>query len=319
MTNDFSLGLLMDLRNPPEWRESWQSIVGGALELAEEAERLGAGAIWATEHHGFADGYLSQPLTFLAAAAARTHRVRLGTGVLLASFQHPQHVAEQAALVDQISGGRLELGIGAGYSPSEFSTFGGDLTRRMTSADRSAATIRDLLWGDTIAPPPLQERLPMWMGYQGPQGARRAGRLGLGLLCPNPALLPAYRSGLEEGGHDPEIARTGGMLPFLVAEDPDRTAVEVAPYYAHQVDTYAQARTGHAQRTDPKTLLSGLTDPDSSGLQVLSPEEAVRRITEIRAQGPVRHLYMWASISGMGDHLVREHIELTFGKVAPAL
>src|SRR5690606_6110691 len=111
-----AIGFLFDVRNPAPWARPWPEVVGSALDLVVEAELQGAGSIWATEHHDFPDGYLSQPLTFLAAAAARTRRVRLGTGVLLAAMRHPRHVAEQASFIDNLSDGRLELGIGAGYA-----------------------------------------------------------------------------------------------------------------------------------------------------------------------------------------------------------
>src|SRR5690606_22136564 len=115
-----------------------------------------------------------------------------------------RHVAEQASFIDNLSDGRLELGIGAGYAPHEFELFERDLGRRMTLADQSVRDLRALLWNGQLVPPPQQAQMPLWLGYQGPQGARRAGRLGVGLLAPNPALLSPYRDGLIEGGHDPE-------------------------------------------------------------------------------------------------------------------
>src|SRR4051794_25285318 len=100
------IGIYTDLRNPPAWHEPWPDVYARALERIVEAERLGIGSVWATEHHGFEDGYLPQPLTFLAAVAARTTRVRLGTAVLLAPLRPALHIAEEAAVVDVLSGGR---------------------------------------------------------------------------------------------------------------------------------------------------------------------------------------------------------------------
>jgi alkanesulfonate monooxygenase SsuD/methylene tetrahydromethanopterin reductase-like flavin-dependent oxidoreductase (luciferase family) len=110
-----NVGLYFDLRNPPPWRQDWQRLYAFTLEMCEEAERLGIHSVWFTEHHLFEDGYIPQPLTFASATAARTSRIRIGIAILIAPLYHPVHLAEQAAVVDIVSGGRLDLGIGAGY------------------------------------------------------------------------------------------------------------------------------------------------------------------------------------------------------------
>src|ERR1700694_4992398 len=109
------VGIYFDLRNPPVWAADWSRLYGFSLELCEEAECLGCHSIWLTEHHLFDDGYLPQPLIMAAAIAARTSRVRIGTGILIAPLHHPVELAEQAAVVDIISSGRVDIGIGAGY------------------------------------------------------------------------------------------------------------------------------------------------------------------------------------------------------------
>ena len=99
------------------------------------ADRAGIGAIWVTEHHGFADGYLPAPLTFCAAIAARTHQARIGTAVVVSPLIPPAALAEQAAVVDILSDGRLELGLGAGWREAEFASFGADYARRYEALD----------------------------------------------------------------------------------------------------------------------------------------------------------------------------------------
>src|SRR5580658_9561087 len=117
------LGIYLDLRNPPGWRRPWASHYARSLEVVEEAERLGAATVWLSEHHFFEDGYLPQPLTFAAAIAARTSRIRIGTAVLLAPLRLPLQLAEEAAVVDVLSGGRLDLGVGVGYRVPEYEGF----------------------------------------------------------------------------------------------------------------------------------------------------------------------------------------------------
>jgi alkanesulfonate monooxygenase SsuD/methylene tetrahydromethanopterin reductase-like flavin-dependent oxidoreductase (luciferase family) len=166
-----NVGLYFDLRDPPAWRQGWSRTYGFALEMCEEAEHLGAHSIWLSEHHLFEDGYLPQPLTFAAAVAARTNLVRIGTAIVVAPFRHPVHLAEEAAIVDAISGGRLDLGLGAGYRAPEFALFGADpATSRYRQTE---ALVRDLrrIWAEgAVTPPPLQSPLPVWLGYNGPSG-----------------------------------------------------------------------------------------------------------------------------------------------------
>ena len=320
------LGLFLDLRNPAAWRRPWADHYAATLELVAEAERLGAASVWATEHHFFDDGYLPQPLTFLAAAPARTPRVPQGPAVVLAALRHPLHLAEEAAVVDLVSAGRLELGIGAGYRQPEYEAFGKDLGRRMSLTDEAAAQVRDLLWSGELLPPPVQDRMPIWMGYQGPRGARAAGRLGLGLLSLRRQLLEPYTDGLREAGHDASIARMGGVVDLIVADDPEKAAHELAPHYAHQLDSYARSAVEGTGRAMPAPAP---VDVDSLPEQVLAEEPARLAVRDVdgavellrsRTAGlPVEHVYLWASIAGMPDHLVERHVELTFGEVARRL
>jgi len=145
-----NIGVWFDLRNPPGWRQDPARLAAFTLELCEEAELLGADSLWFSEHHGFEDGYLPQPLTFAAAAAARTTRVRLGTGILVAPLRKTAQLAEEAAVVDLISGGRLELGLGAGYRVPEFELFGTDFAARYQILDQQVSELRRL-WGDALS------------------------------------------------------------------------------------------------------------------------------------------------------------------------
>ena len=319
------LGLYFDLRNPAPWARPWPEVYGRALDLVVEAERLGAGSVWFSEHHLFADGYLPQPLTFAAAAAARTSRVRIGTAVLVAALRPAVVVAEEAAVIDQLSGGRLELGIGAGYSVPEYELYNTDITKRYGLTDAAVAEIRRLLDGGIVTPPAAQNPFPIWLGYQGPQGAKRAGRLGVGLLSLDRALLDPYLEGLVEGGHDPATARTGGMLDIIVADDPEAAFERILPHYAHQLNSYRVAAVAGTGRDAPKEitvdkLRSGAAQKGQiPGLRVLTPTDAVAAILDATEGAPVEHVYLWASVAGMPDDLVERHVELTCTQVAPNL
>jgi len=280
------LGLYFDLRNPAPWARPWPEVYGRALDLVVEAERLGAASVWFSEHHLFTDGYLPQPLTFAAAAAARTSRVRIGTAVLVAALRPAALVAEEAAVIDQLSGGRLELGIGAGYSVPEYELYNADIAKRYGLTDAAVAEIRRLLDDGIVTPPAAQNPFPLWLGYQGPQGAKRAGRLGVGLLSLDRSLLDPYREGLVEGGHDPATARTGGMLDIIVADDPEEAFERILPHYAHQLNSYRAAAVAGSGRDAPKEitvekLRGGAAQKGQiPGLRVLTPTDAVSAIRE---------------------------------------
>ena len=120
---------------------------------------------------------------------------------------HPRALAEQAALVDVLSDGRLELGLGAGYREDEFVGFDADRNRRFQTLEAIAGQLPSLWASGAVTPPPVQQPLPTWIGGRGPRCARVAGRLGAGLLWLDRELWTIYRDALVAAGHDPGSAR----------------------------------------------------------------------------------------------------------------
>jgi alkanesulfonate monooxygenase SsuD/methylene tetrahydromethanopterin reductase-like flavin-dependent oxidoreductase (luciferase family) len=321
------VGIYFDLRNPPEWRRPWGRFYGETLELIEQAEAWGIDNVWVSEHHFFEDGYLPQTLTFASAIAARTQRVRIGTAVLLAALRPSIQTAEEATIVDLVSNGRLDLGLGAGYRLPEYEAFGQDLSRRYTLTDRAAREIRAWLADERFVPKPVQDPLPIWMGYQGPQGARRAGRLGEGLLSVQRELFEPYREGLAEGGHDPGSARMTGLLNIVLADDPEAAWPRMKEHLRYQLDSYRRYLVEGTGAPTPRPV-----DPDrwreaganaKKGVlpqfQLLTADEAIAAVTDATAGLPVHGVHFWASIAGMPDDLVHRNVELLATRLQPAL
>jgi alkanesulfonate monooxygenase SsuD/methylene tetrahydromethanopterin reductase-like flavin-dependent oxidoreductase (luciferase family) len=316
------VGLFVDLRNPPQWRRPWPEHYQSVLARLTAADELGIDSIWLTEHHLFEDGYLPQPLTFAAALAVRTRRVRLGTAILQAPLRTSIDIAEQSALVDVLSGGRLELGLGAGYRVPEWNAFGVDGTHRYELLEDRAREVRRLWDEGEITPSPVQGRPPIWIGGEGPRAARMAGRLGEGLLALLPALLPVYRESLERSGHDPESARMSGCANLILADDPEHAWSIIRPHLDYQWNSYARyAAEGTA--ASPEYL-----DPDrlrTDGLPILprfavsTPQDAARVLHEWLDPLPVDHVYFWDSIAAMPDELASRHAELLATELAPLL
>ena len=321
------VGAYFDMRNPQRWRRDPAELYGAFPELCEEVEHVGLDSIWVTEHHGFDDDYMASPLTMLAAAAVRTQRVRLGTGIVVAPLHEAAELAEQAAVVDLLSAGRLDLGIGAGYRPTEFALYGADMATRYRTNDDRAGQIRALWASGEVTPRPAQERVPIWMGYLGPKGARRAGRLGEYLLSPDARLWEHYRAGLEEGGHDPAIARMGGGIQAWATDDPERDWPIVSEHLSHQLNSYRiHARMGYDnlppfRPIDPEVVRQrrprGFTSTDYFVFG--TPVEVADFVLDFSAGAPVDTVYFWASMPGMTHEQIVRNIRTIGEDLAPLI
>lgn len=318
-----NVGIYFDLRNPPSWRTDWSRLYGFTLEMCEEAESLGCHSIWLSEHHLFDDGYLPQTLTFGAAVAARTKNVRIGTAILIAPLHHAVEVAEQAVIVDIVSGGRLDLGLGAGYRVPEFDLYGADMKRRYSTTDGTVAELRRL-W-DVVTPRPVQEPIPVWMGYMGPKGARRAGILGEGLLSASAALWAPYRDALIEAGHDPATGRMAGGINGWVTNDPEADWPLVSKHVASQFDSYRRHMvegTGAPipSPVDPMRLRSREVERNPLGrIFYGTPQEVSEGIRGYTAGAPVETVFFWASLAGMPEADVARGIQTICQDLAPRL
>lgn len=158
-----------------------------AQELFVVADELGFDAGWVAQHHApLQGGGLSSPWTFLAYAAARTRRIGLSTAITILPLEHPLRLAEDVAVVDTLSGGRVEIGVGPGSGPEEYEAFGVDYSLRRELTTSHLETLRRALAGEsafTIQPRPagdFTERI--WQGVFSRPGARFAAEGGSGLL-----------------------------------------------------------------------------------------------------------------------------------------
>lgn len=324
------VGILSDLRNPAEWHTPWAEHYQYKLDVYVEAERLGFDTVWLTEHHFFPDGHMPQPIAFAVAVAARTSRIGIGTATALAPNRHAIHIAEESALVDVISGGRFQLGIGTGYVPRDLTRFGVRMEDRFALLEQRAREIRRLFDEGEVHPGPIQKRLPIWVCVTGPRGSRMAGRLGEGVGWLDPAQLAPYREGLAEGGHSPDSARMAGLCQLLISEDPERDWQRVKPYLEYQFGDYARAamedtdaiqqpNISDAANLDVDAMRSPGPVMVPPAFDVVTPDEAIRRLGEWLGPMPVAEVYFFESVAGMPRDLVQSHLELLAGKVAPAL
>jgi alkanesulfonate monooxygenase SsuD/methylene tetrahydromethanopterin reductase-like flavin-dependent oxidoreductase (luciferase family) len=185
MGSSFRLGFLTHLEGAGDPVRVYRE----AIELFVAAEALGFDVGWVAQHHFKADaGRLPAPLPFLAAVAERTRSLRLGIAVVVLPLEQPIRLAEDAAVVDLLSGGRLELGLGSGFDPLEFRAFGLEVERRRELTTQGLQALQRTLRGGDLgggvrmepADAALADRL--WLSVYGAEGARYAAENGAGLL-----------------------------------------------------------------------------------------------------------------------------------------
>ncbi len=232
-------GVAHDFRCPPGSAYSMADVYAQTMEQIALVDRLGLDLVWFSEHHFVEDGYLPNFVPVAAAAAAVTSRIRISTDIALAPFAHPLRLAEDMGILDQLSGGRMELGIGLGYAPHEFAAFGMPRSHRVSYTEE-AIEILKLAWtGERfsfagkrwrfddvrVTPQPVQEGgPPLWLASTSPASVARAVRFDTHLLPQGPrsVVLDPWRSATSAAGRDPEGYRIGIIRSVLVTDDPER-------------------------------------------------------------------------------------------------
>ena len=241
MSHSIRIGALYGFRNPPGSGLSFPEMYARVLQQIELVDQLGFDHVWITEHHFVDDGYMPSPLVMSAAIAARTSRVAIGQDVMLLPFTNPVRLAEDLAVLDNLSNGRMMLGAGMGYVPSEFAAMG---IARSERAQRMNETLEILrrsftedefdfdgthfqLRGVRVRPRPAQVGgPPLWIAAMGEPGARRAARFDAHLLPQGDrrAVLDPWRAALAERGRDAAEYRVAIARPFVVNDDPAAAA-----------------------------------------------------------------------------------------------
>ena len=333
MARPLRFGLWYDFRNPPAWRQDPTRLYRGLLDQIARADALGWDDVWLSEHHFIPDGYTPSMLPLGCAIAARTERIHIGTSVLLLPLHDPLRVAEDAATLDVLSGGRLELGVAVGYRIEEFVGFAIPREERGSRMDEAVPLLRAFLRGETVThagrhycyrdvevhPRPVQPEPRLWIGGFTPPALRRAARLGDAFIAIGPVrpLVDAYRAELAKLGKDPDAHEVAaGLMWLLVARDPEKRWAEAGEHLLYQANLYAKW-FGEAGLPFAPTAAS-TQELRERGVLIVTPEQARDAISRYADENLITRFYGWTVPPGLPPEWSDEHVELMAREVIPA-
>jgi alkanesulfonate monooxygenase SsuD/methylene tetrahydromethanopterin reductase-like flavin-dependent oxidoreductase (luciferase family) len=320
--------LRFDLRNPPAASTTMAERYQAALDMAEWADKRGFVAVILSEHHGSDDGYLPSPLTMAAAIAGRTRQIRILVAALVAPFYDPLRLAEDAAVVDNLSGGRLDLVIGAGYVPAEFAMFGVGLDERVRRSTEAITTLRNAWTGEPfeyrgrtvrVTPAPATPGGPgLMLGGSSAGAARRAARLEIPFFPTDDGVWEVYRGETIALGRPDPGPYLGGDTSFVhLARDVEQGWAQVAPFALHEAAAYGRLHVGAGPGVATSyRAFDSVTELRASGqYRVLRPEELVAELS-----GPgLRSLAVHPMMGGIPPKVAWESLRLLEQEVIPAL
>lgn len=342
----------LHLFESPQGR-SEKEIIDEQIELMVDAEALGFDSVWTAEHHFTEYGHCASPAVTLAVVAARTRRIRLGTGVVVLPLNHPVRVAEDFAFLDHMSDGRIDVGVGRGYQPMEFRGYGVDPARSREMFREQIDIIRRA-WTEerfsyegefyrlddvSVRPAPLQKpHPPVWMAALSPATFDLCARFGFHLLC-----APVFGFDLEAGAE--HIARY--RQAAAARGDDDRNVAALTITYVAETTQQARADLRDAVMWYYRTLARYIAPPagqvpvagyefygtareflenvdwdtvvERGAVVCGSPAEVTDRIAEIRARCGFSHYLGWTRIGGLDPAKARRSMELMGERVIPEL
>ncbi|RBY97654.1 LLM class flavin-dependent oxidoreductase [Blastococcus sp. TF02-8] len=307
------------------------------LEEIELADRVGLHSFGIGEHHR-PEYYDSAPPVILAAAAARTSRIRLGSAVAVLSAADPVRVFQQFATLDLISRGRIDLVVGRGSFTEAFPLFGLsladydelfaeklDLLLRIRESEHVtwSGRHRPPLTGQGVYPRPLQDPLPIWVGVGGtPESFARAGLLGLPLMVAiiggQPRqfapLIDLYRRAGEHAGHAKELLQVGLHVFGFVAESTQAAADTIYPGW-HEMFTKVSRERGFA--APDRAQFDATSGPDGAFFMG-DPETVAEKLVRISDQlGGVDRVSLQMTNPRLAHADLLRGIELLGTEVAP--
>jgi alkanesulfonate monooxygenase SsuD/methylene tetrahydromethanopterin reductase-like flavin-dependent oxidoreductase (luciferase family) len=319
-----SVSLTYDMR-APDFGVPAVDLYRAAVEQCAWADRVGFDSVSLLEHHASVDGYLPSPIVLGGAVAGVTERMMIRMNVVLLPLYHPIRLAEDLAVLDLVSGGRLRLTVGAGYRATEYEQFDLDIKRRPTLMEHGVEVLKRAWSGEPfeyrghtvrILPRPAQRPRPeIALGGSSPAAAKRAARIADDFQPVVPKLYDIYRDELAALGKPVPAPRSGGRaggMFFHIADDPDRAWAQIAPHAMHETNDYAEWAKG--MRGSPYRAFDSSDELRASGMyEIVTPAEAVALVRERRG------VSFKPLMGGLDPDLGWESLHLFESKVLPEL
>lgn len=301
----FSIGLTDHLEGPVDQPSA--AIFDEAVELVELADQLGVRYAWFTEHHQHAHkGHLPTPLLMALHVAGRTRHIHPGTAIICLNLHHPIDAAEQTAVADVLTGGRMAIGFGGGSTPEEAQLFGANLDDERSRHERFARALQTVLavWRGE---PPYERALPRpaadlrsrsWVAVNSVGSARIAGALGFNMMFSHlrtPAQYREFRAAYQEEGGRGLVAAN---RPVFVGPN-DREAMEIAEPALRTLWRRFRAEGKIPAETPEPTNPAGLCAHPINFI-VGGPETVMSELNKLNEEAPfdVANLELrWAGLS----------------------
>lgn len=332
------------LAGSPDGRPA-EDVYGEIFQYTELAESLGYDSVWFAEHHFSTYGYIPNPLMMIVKAATITSRVRLGTAVLVLPFWHPLRVAEDIAMADQLTDGRLEVAVARGYQPYEFARFGLTMDEARSRTDETLAVLLRALTDvdisfqgrafdippTTILPRPRQQpRPPFWLAAHTPESFAIAARLGLDAFTTNSgrtldtlrATWNAFTTAVAVQG-DGRRRRFGVQTQICVAPTDEEAREQMAHFlYASRQSTNLRngrerVRAGRAEEI-PYDGEPTLDELFTSRTLTGSPATVRRKLQAYTQVCDIAQLNCTFQLGGMRSETVMRSMRLFAEEVMPA-
>lgn len=327
------IGLAYDFRTRPGSDVSVSEAYSAGLEQIRHIDTLGFDHVWFSEHRFLDDGHLPGFVPAAGAVAGATRNVRIGTDIALLPFYDPLRLAEDVAVLDQLSGGRMELGIGMGYAPHEFAAVNMPVSHRVSHTEEGIEVLRRA-WSDEpltfhgkryqydnvdVHPKPVQPGgPPLWIAAMSTGGAMRAARFDTHLLPQGnrDIVLDPWRSELNATGRNPNRYRVGILRSFLVTDDKERDWPPILEAERYRMSVYARF---FRETSDTFTALDPSKEPIPQNWVIGDPTEVAGQLQAYIDEFGVTDITGWGLPPGVDPEILARSHERFASEVLPLL